>query len=74
MTRGGKRIAAVIAVLLLAVLVYDSIYTIDESEQGVLTHFGKIAPPVKEPACISSSHGPSRRSTRLTVASIRLPT
>ncbi|MDE0239074.1 MAG: protease modulator HflC [bacterium] len=49
MTRGGKRIAAVIAVLLLAVLVYDSIYTIDESEQGVLTHFGKIAPPVKEP-------------------------
>lgn len=49
MTRGGKRIAAIIAVLLLAVLAYDSIYTIDESEQGVLTHFGKIAPPVKEP-------------------------
>ena len=49
MTRGGKRIAAGIAVLLLAVLVYDSIYTIDESQQGVLTHFGKIAPPVKEP-------------------------
>ena len=45
----GKRFAAVIAVLLLAIVVYDSIYTIDESQQGVLTHFGKIAPPVKEP-------------------------
>lgn len=48
MTR-GKRIAAVIAVLLLAILAWDSIYTIDESQQGVLTHFGKIAAPVKEP-------------------------
>ena len=48
MTR-GKRIAAVIAVLLLAILVWDSIYTVDESQQGVLTHFGKIAAPVKEP-------------------------
>ncbi len=48
MTR-GKRIAAVIAVLLLAILAWDSIYTIDESQQGVLTNFGKIAAPVKEP-------------------------
>ncbi len=48
MTR-GRRTASVIVVLLLAVLVYDSIYTVDEAEQGVLTHFGKIAPPVKEP-------------------------
>ncbi|MCY4610062.1 MAG: protease modulator HflC [bacterium] len=48
MTR-GRRIVSVIVVLLLAILVYDSIYTVDESEQGVLTHFGKIAPPVKEP-------------------------
>ncbi len=48
MTR-GRRIASVIVVLLIAILVYDSLYTIDESEQGVLTHFGKIAPPVKEP-------------------------
>ena len=46
---GGKRIATAIAILFLAVVVYDSFYVIDESEQGVLTHFGKIAPPVKEP-------------------------
>ena len=46
---GGKRIATAIAVLFLAVVIYDSVYVIDESEQGVLTHFGKIAPPGKEP-------------------------
>lgn len=46
---GGKRIATAIAVLFLAVVVYDSFYVIDESEQGVLTHFGRIAPPVKGP-------------------------
>ena len=48
MTR-GKRIASAIAILLLAFILYDSIYVIDESQQGVLTHFGKIAPPVKQP-------------------------
>jgi membrane protease subunit HflC len=46
---GGKRIATAIAILFLAVVVYDSFYVIDESEQGVLTHFGRIAPPVKGP-------------------------
>ena len=46
---GGKRIATAIAILFLAVVVYDSFYVIDESQRGVLTHFGKIAPPVKEP-------------------------
>ena len=46
---GGKRIATATAVLFLAVVIYDSFYVIDESEQGVLTHFGKIAPPGKEP-------------------------
>ena len=46
---GGKRIATAIAVLFLAVVVYDSFYVIEESQQGVLTHFGKIAPPVKGP-------------------------
>ena len=45
----GKRIATAIAILFLAVVVYDSFYVIEESEQGVLTHFGKVAPPVKEP-------------------------
>ena len=46
---GGKQIATAIAVLFLAVVVYDSFYVVDESQQGVLTHFGRIAPPVKEP-------------------------
>ena len=46
---GAKRIATAIAILFLAVVVYDSFYVVEESEQGVLTHFGKIAPPVKEP-------------------------
>ena len=45
----GKRIAMTIAILLLALLAYDSFYVVQESEQGVLTHFGKIAPPVKDP-------------------------
>ena len=45
----GKRIATATAILFLAVVVYDSFYVIDESQQGVLTHFGKVDPPVKEP-------------------------
>ena len=44
-----KRIAAAAAVVLAAVLIYDITYAIDESEYGVLTHFGKVVPPVKEP-------------------------
>ena len=45
----SKRFATAIAILLAAVLVYDVCYVIDESERGVLTNFGKIIPPVKEP-------------------------
>lgn len=48
MTKGKKAVTSV-AVLLLTLIAYDSIYTIDESEQGVLTHFGKISAPVKQP-------------------------
>jgi len=45
----SKRFATAAAILLAAVLVYDVCYVIDESERGVLTNFGKIIPPVKEP-------------------------
>ena len=32
-----------------ALIAYDSFYTVHETEQGVLTHFGRIAPPVRQP-------------------------
>ena len=48
MTR-GRKLATTVAVVLAAVLAWDVHYVIDESEQGVLTNFGKIVPPVKQP-------------------------
>lgn len=48
MTYKGKTITAAIAVLA-GIVAYDCIYTINETEQGVLTHFGKISPPVRQP-------------------------
>ncbi len=48
MTR-GRKFATTVAVVLAAVIAWDIHYVIEESEQGVLTNFGKIAPPVKEP-------------------------
>ena len=30
-------------------IAYDSFYTVHETEQGVLTHFGRISPPVRQP-------------------------
>ncbi len=45
----GKQLASAAAILFAAVVLYDIPYVIDESEQGVLTNFGKIVPPVKEP-------------------------
>ncbi len=40
---------ASVAVIVLLVLASDSFYIIDETQQGVLTHFGKIAPPARQP-------------------------
>lgn len=48
MTCKRKTITAAIAVLA-GVVAYDCIYTINETEQGVLTHFGKISPPARQP-------------------------
>ena len=48
MTR-GRKLATTVAVVLAAVVAWDVHYVIDESEQGVLTNFGKIVPPVKQP-------------------------
>ena len=43
-----KIISAVVAVAL-GFVAWDSFYVINETEQGVLTHFGKISPPVRQP-------------------------
>ena len=48
MTYKGKTITAAIAVIA-GVVAYDCLYTINETEQGVLTHFGKISPPARQP-------------------------
>ena len=32
-----------------AFVLYDSFYIVHETQQGVLTHFGKISPPAKQP-------------------------
>ena len=45
-----KGIAGIVTGALVALAVgYDCFFVVDESEQGVLTHFGKISPPVREP-------------------------
>ena len=49
MTSKSRKIAASIAVVVLLVIAYDSFYIIDETQRGVLTHFGKISPPIREP-------------------------
>ena len=49
MTVNGRRVAATIAVIALGVVAWDSFFIIDETQQGVLTHFGKISPPVRQP-------------------------
>ena len=65
-----KIISAVVAVAL-GFVAWDSFYVINETEQGVLTHFGKISPPVRQPGSISSGRGRSRKSTRSIGASTR---
>lgn len=49
MTVNGKRVIATIAVIALGLVAWDSFYIINETQQGVLTHFGKISPPVRQP-------------------------
>ncbi len=49
MTVKGKRIVAMIAAVVLVVVASDCFYVINETQHGVLTHFGKISPPVKQP-------------------------
>ena len=49
MTSRSRKIVASIAVIVLLVIAYDCFYIIDETQQGVLTHFGKIAPPARQP-------------------------
>ena len=49
MTAKGKRIVAIISAVALTVVASDCFYVINETQQGVLTHFGKISPPVRQP-------------------------
>ncbi len=49
MTGKGRGIRTTIVALVLAAIVYDCFYVINETQQGVLTNFGRISPPVKQP-------------------------
>ena len=44
-----RKLITTILVIALGFVAYDSFYVINETEQGVLTHFGKISPPVRQP-------------------------
>ena len=44
-----KRIVTAIVVVFVGLIAYSCFYTIHETQRGVLTNFGKISPPVKEP-------------------------
>ena len=49
MTRTGKSILWTVAAVVAGAVAWDSFYIVHESEQGVLTHFGRISPPVRQP-------------------------
>ena len=49
MTRTGKSILWTIGAIVAGAVAWDSFYIVHETEQGVLTHFGRIAPPVRQP-------------------------
>ena len=49
MTLKGRGISTAIVAFVLAAIVYDCFYIINETQQGVMTNFGKISPPVKQP-------------------------
>ena len=44
-----RKLTAAAAAIALSVVAYDSFYVINETEQGVLTHFGRISPPARQP-------------------------
>lgn len=44
-----KKIISVLVAVALGFVAWDSFYVINETEQGVLTHFGRISPPVRQP-------------------------
>ena len=60
-----NRIVAAVVVLIIVVVAADSLYIIDEAQQGVLTHFGKIraSHPPARPAH-QDFRVPLRKSTR----------
>ena len=44
-----KKIISGVVAVALGFVAWDSFYVINETEQGVLTHFGRISPPVRQP-------------------------
>ena len=63
-----KRIVTAIVVVLIGVIAYSCFYTIHETQQGVLTNFGKISPPVKEPGLHVKWPWPISKIYKLNVA------
>ena len=81
MTGKGRGIRKAIVALVLAAIAYDCFYVINETQQGVLTNFGRISPPVKQPGLhvkwprpISKVYKVDRRMQTLTDVSHELIT
>lgn len=49
MNRNRKRVGLGITAIILGLIAMDSLYVIQETQQGVLTVFGKITPPIRQP-------------------------
>lgn len=44
-----KKLIGAVAAIAVGLVAWDSFFIINETERGVLTHFGRIAPPEREP-------------------------
>ena len=49
MKKTTRVISILIGLAIVSLVVLDCFYVVDETQHGVLTHFGKIAPPVRPP-------------------------
>lgn len=49
MSLAQKTALTITVIIVLGAIAFGSIYTIHETERGVLTHFGKISPPIRQP-------------------------
>ena len=44
-----KKLIAIVVAVVAGLVAWDSFYIINETERGVLTHFGRISPPERQP-------------------------